>query len=51
MDKWWKSGIGDLLWRQKKIWFSENDVLHVILVVWSLLMIAVPFYTFDYINL
>lgn len=51
MDKWWKSGIGDLLWRHKKMWFSENDILHVILIVWSLLMIAVPFFTFDYVNL
>ncbi len=34
--KYWKSGLTDILWK-KGIWFSENDVLHVVLVIWALL--------------
>lgn len=37
---WWRSGIGDRLWARGR-WFSENDVLHVTLIVWVLAIAAI----------
>ncbi|PVZ81022.1 hypothetical protein C9426_32185 [Serratia sp. S1B] len=50
-DKYYKAGITDLLWKGGK-WFSENDVLHVILVIWGFYMLFVlPHFIKDYANL
>lgn len=47
-DKYYKAGITDLLWKGGK-WFSENDVLHVILVIWGFYMLFVlPPFIKDY---
>ncbi len=49
--KYWKSGLTQILWK-KKIWFSENDVLHVILIIWALyVLILMPEYVVDLQNL
>lgn len=46
--KYWKAGIGQKLWA-KGIWFSENDILHVILVIWGLyVLFLMPEYIRDY---
>lgn len=47
-DKYYKAGIADILWKEGK-WFSENDVLHVVLVVWGFYMLfLLPEYVQDY---
>lgn len=49
--KYWKSGLTQYLWK-KGIWFSENDVLHVILIIWGLYVLFVmPEYVRDFQNL
>lgn len=46
--KYWKSGLTEKLWA-KGTWFSENDILHVILVIWGLYVLFVmPEYIRDY---
>lgn len=46
--KYWEAGITDKLWK-KGIWFSENDILHVILVIWGLyVLFLMPEYIRDY---
>ena len=46
-DKYYKAGITDILWEKGK-WFSENDVLHVILVIWGFYLFIMPEYIRDY---
>lgn len=47
-DKYYKAGIGEILWAKGK-WFSENDVLHVVLVIWGFYVLFVmPEYIRDY---
>ncbi|MGL5908058.1 MAG: hypothetical protein ACRCZA_15335 [Shewanella sp.] len=47
-DRYYKAGITDILWEKGK-WFSENDVLHVILVIWALYaLFLMPEYIKDY---
>ncbi len=47
MNWWYKAGITDFLWEKGK-WFSENDVLHVILVIWGFYLFLMPQYIRDY---
>ncbi|MGL5042583.1 MAG: hypothetical protein ACRC6X_05755 [Culicoidibacterales bacterium] len=51
--KYWKSGLTDKLWKKGKgIWFSDNDVLHVILIIWALYVLFImPEYIKDFQNL
>lgn len=51
--KYWKSGLTDKLWKKGKgIWFSDNDVLHIILIIWGLYVLFVmPEYIKDFQNL
>ena len=46
-DKYYKAGITEKLWAKGK-WFSENDVLHVILVIWGFYLFIMPEYIRDY---
>lgn len=47
-DKYYKAGITDILWKGGK-WFSENDVLHVVLVIWGFyILLLMPEYIRDY---
>lgn len=47
-DKYYKAGITNILWKEGK-WFSENDILHVILVVWGFyVLFLMPAYIQDY---
>lgn len=49
--KYWKSGLTQKLWK-KGIWFSDNDVLHVILIIWALyVLFLMPEYIKDFQNL
>jgi len=34
-------GIAKTLWQKKRIWFSENDVLHVVLIGWAIYIAAI----------
>jgi hypothetical protein len=46
--KYWKSGLTEKLWK-KGIWFSENDILHIILIIWALYVLFVmPEYIRDF---
>lgn len=46
--KYWKSGLTEILWK-KGIWFSENDILHIILIIWGLYVLFVmPEYIRDF---
>lgn len=46
--KYWKSGLTEILWK-KGIWFSENDILHIILIIWGLYVLFVmPEYIKDF---
>jgi hypothetical protein len=46
--KYWKSGLTEILWK-KGIWFSENDVLHVVLIIWALyILFVMPEYIRDF---
>ncbi|GBU11150.1 hypothetical protein AwErysi_07660 [Erysipelotrichaceae bacterium] len=51
--KYWKSGLTEKLWKKGKgIWFSDNDVLHVILIIWALyILFVMPEYIKDFQNL
>lgn len=49
-DKYLKAGITDILWKEG-IWFSSNDVLHVILVIWGFYLFLLPGYITDLPNL
>ncbi len=45
---YYKKGITDKLWK-KGVWFSENDVLHVTLIIWIIYIAAVlPKHITDY---
>ena len=47
-DKYDKAGITEILWKGGK-WFSENDVLHVVLVIWGFyVLLWMPSYIQDY---
>ncbi|CAH0525794.1 hypothetical protein [Vibrio hippocampi] len=47
-DRYDKAGLTEKLW-QKGRWFSENDVLHVVLVIWGFYtLILLPQYIYDY---
>lgn len=49
--KYWKSGLTDYLWK-KGIWFSENDILHIVLIMWALyVLLVMPEYIKDFSNL
>lgn len=48
---YWKSGLTEKLW-EKGIWFSENDVLHVLLIIWGLyVLFLMPDYIKDFSHL
>lgn len=48
--RYWKLGITEMLWK-KGIWFSENDILHVILIIWALyVLLVMPEYITDFSN-
>ena len=41
-------GWTKILWESKRIWFSENDVLHVVLIIWAVYLIIIAPYIVDF---
>lgn len=49
-EKYIKAGITEILWKEG-IWFSSNDVLHVVLVIWGFYLFLMAPYIRDYASL